>query len=234
VSALDDLTMSALLTDFYQLTMFQAYRDAGMDDEASFELFVRRLPPGRNFLVAAGLEQALEFLETLAFDDAEIAWLRDHAGLPTRTVEALAGLRFTGSVHAIPEGTVCFAQQPLLRVTAPLPQAQLVESRLLNLVHFQTLVASKAARVVLAAGGRQLVDFGMRRAHGAEAALLAARAAWLAGFEGTATAQAGLRCGIPVQGTMAHAFVQAHADEAGAFRAFARARPGRPVLLIDT
>ena len=226
--------MSALLTDFYQLTMFQAYRDAGMERDATFELFVRGLPAGRNFLVAAGLEQALEFLENLAFDSDEIAWLRDHAGLPASTLEALAALRFTGTVHAIPEGTVCFAQQPLLRVTAPLPQAQLVESRLLNLVHFQTLIASKAARMVLSAGGRQLVDFGMRRAHGAEAALFAARAAWLAGFDGTATAQAGLRFGIPVQGTMAHAFVQAHPDESAAFLAFARARPHQPILLIDT
>ncbi len=226
--------MSALLTDLYQLTMFQAYLDADMHEEATFELFVRRLPGQRNFLVAAGLDDALAHLETLGFGPAELAWLGEHAGLPARTLDALARLRFTGSVHAMAEGTVCFADEPLLRVTAPLPQAQLVESRLLNLVHFQTLVASKAARVVLAAGGRRLVDFGMRRAHGAQAALLAARASWIAGFDGTATALAGLRWGIPVTGTMAHSFVQAHDDETNAFASFARARPQAVTLLIDT
>jgi nicotinate phosphoribosyltransferase len=226
--------MSALLTDLYQLTMFQAYLDAGMQEEATFELFVRRLPPQRGFLVAAGLDDALGCLESLHFSSQELDWLQEHAGLPVRTLDALARFRFSGSVHAMAEGTVCFADEPLLRVTAPLPQAQLVESRLLNLVHFQTLVASKAARVVLAAGGRRLIDFGMRRAHGAQAALLAARAAWLAGFDGTATALAGLRWGIPVSGTMAHSFVQAHDDEARAFETFARARPQAATLLIDT
>jgi nicotinate phosphoribosyltransferase len=226
--------MSALLTDLYQLTMFQAYLDADMQEEATFELFVRRLPPQRGFLVAAGLDDALGCLESLRFSPPELDWLQAHAGLPVRTLDALAGFRFTGSVHAMAEGTVCFADEPLLRVTAPLPQAQLVESRLLNLVHFQTLVASKAARVVLAAGGRRLIDFGMRRAHGAQAALLAARAAWLAGFDGTATALAGLRWGIPVSGTMAHSFVQAHDDEGQAFETFARARPQAATLLIDT
>lgn len=226
--------MSALLTDLYQLTMFQAYLDADMHEEATFELFVRRLPSQRGFLVAAGLDDALGCLESLAFSSPELDWLQRHAGLPQRTLDALARLRFTGSVHAMAEGTVCFADEPLLRVTAPLPQAQLVESRLLNTMHFQTLVASKAARVVLAAGGRRLVDFGMRRAHGAQAALLAARAAWLAGFDGTATALAGMRWDIPVSGTMAHSFVQAHDDETRAFETFARARPQAATLLIDT
>ncbi len=134
----------------------------------------------------------------------------------------------------MPEGSVFFADEPVLRITAPLPQAQFVESRLLNIVHFQTLIASKAARVVIAAAGRRLVDFGMRRAHGAEAALFAARAAYIAGFAGTATAEAGRRFGLPVFGTMAHSFVQAHASELAAFEAFARARPNRPTLLVDT
>lgn len=226
--------MSALLTDLYQLTMFQAYLDEGLEEEAVFELFVRKLPPGRDFLVAAGLEQALDHLETLRFSEPELAWLAAQAGFSSRLTDRLREFRFTGEVHAMPEGTVFFPDEPVLRVSAPLPQAQLVESRLLNLVHFQTLVASKAARVVLAAPGRLLVDFGMRRAHGAEAALLAARAAYLAGFAGTATAEAGRRFGIPVFGTMAHSFVQAHASEAAAFAAFARARPQRPVLLVDT
>jgi len=225
--------MNALLTDLYQLTMLQAYLDEGLDGSAVFELFVRKLPPQRNVLVAAGLEQALEFLETLAFSAEELDWLRAQ-GFSSRLVEYLRGFRFTGDVEAMDEGTPFFADEPILRVTAPLPQAQFVESRLLNIVHFQTLIASKAARVVQAAQGRQLVDFGLRRAHGAEAGLWAARASYLAGFAGTATALAGLRFGIPLFGTMAHSFVQAHASERAAFDAFARARPQRPTLLVDT
>lgn len=226
--------MPALLTDLYQLTMMQAYLEEGMADTAVFELFVRKLPPERNFLVAAGLEQALDFLERLSFSEEELAWLAGPAGFPAAFVARLRDFRFEGDVDAMPEGTVFFPDEPILRVSAPLPQAQYVESRLLNILHFQSMVASKAARVVLAAQGRQLVDFGMRRAHGAEAALFAARAAWLAGFDATATAEAGRLWGIPVRGTMAHSFVQAHASEAGAFEAFARARPQRPVLLVDT
>jgi nicotinate phosphoribosyltransferase len=223
-----------LLTDFYQLSMLDAYRREAMDAQAVFELFVRRLPRERNFLVAAGLQQAVEYLEALAFDERELAWLRSHGGFSDAFVEHLRGLRFTGDLDAMPEGSVFFADEPVLRVSAPLPQAQLVESRLLNLVHFQTLVASKAARVVLAAPGKLLVDFGMRRAHGEEAALYAARAAYLAGFAGTATVEAARRFGIPAVGTMAHSFVQAHGSEAGAFEAFVRARPRQATLLIDT
>ncbi len=226
--------MSALLTDLYQITMLQAYLEEGMAAPAVFELFVRKLPPQRNFLVAAGLEQVLQFLETLAFSKVELAWLRSQGGFSSKLLDHLRTLRFEGDVDAMPEGTVFFADEPLIRVTAPLPQAQLVESRLLNLAHFETLIASKAARMVLAAEGRRLVDFGMRRAHGAEAALLAARAAYLAGFDATATTEAGRRFGIPVSGTMAHSFVQAHASERAAFEAFARARPHRPTLLLDT
>jgi nicotinate phosphoribosyltransferase len=226
--------MGALLTDLYQLTMLDAYFRADMDDTAVFELFVRRLPRERGFLVAAGLQQAVEFLETLAFGDDEVGWLREQGGFSQRFVERLKAFRFSGDVDAMPEGTVFFGNEPLLRVTAPLPQAQFVESRLLNLLHFQTLVASKAARVVLAARGRLLVDFGMRRAHGAEAALLASRAAYLAGFAGTATLEAARQFGIPAFGTMAHSFIQAHPSEIAAFEAFARARPTRPTLLIDT
>jgi len=226
--------MSALLTDLYQLTMLQAYLDEGMTEPAVFELFVRKLPAERNFLVAAGLEQVLQFLETFSFSEDELAWLREQGGFSPRLLEHLRTLRFEGDVDAMPEGTVFFADEPIVRVTAPLPQAQLVESRLLNLAHLETLIASKAARMVWAARGRKLVDFGMRRAHGAEAALLAARAARLAGFDGTATAEAGRCFDIPVFGTMAHSFVQAHATEGAAFEAFARARPQRPTLLVDT
>jgi nicotinate phosphoribosyltransferase len=225
--------LSALLTDYYQLTMLEAYLDEGLEDVAVFELFVRRLPPQRNFLVAAGLEQAAEYLETLRFDADELAWLRTQ-GFSPRLLERLGAFRFEGDVDAMPEGTVCFAGEPILRVRAPLWQAQFVESRVLNLVHFQTLIASKAARCVLAADGRLLVDFGLRRAHGAEAALLAARASRLAGFAGTATTEAGRRFGIPLFGTMAHSFVQAHDAEQAAFDAFVRAHPARPTLLVDT
>ena len=226
--------MTALLTDLYQITMLQAYVEEGMTAPAVFELFVRKLPPQRNFLVAAGLEEVLQFLERFAFSEPELGWLREQGGFSSRLLEHLRNLRFEGEVDAMPEGTLCFADEPIIRITAPLPQAQLVESRVLNLAHFETLIASKAARIVLAADGRRLVDFGMRRAHGAEAAVLAARAAYLAGFDGTATAEAGRRFGIPVFGTMAHSFVQAHASERAAFEAFARARPQRPTLLVDT
>jgi len=199
-----------------------------------FELFVRKLPAERGFLMAAGLEQAVSFLEAMRFTPDELAWLRGSGMFSSAFVDSLAGLRFTGDVDAMPEGTVFFADEPVLRVTAPLPQAQLVETRLINLVHFQTIIASKAARMVLAAPGRQLVDFGLRRAHGAEAGLLAARASYLAGFAGTATVLAGREFGIPIVGTMAHSFVQAHDDEATAFEHFARVRPKALTLLIDT
>ena len=226
--------MTALSTDLYQLTMLDVYDAEGMDAPATFELFARRLPPGRGFLVAAGLEQALGYLESLAFAPDELDWLRERTDLSPRLLERLRTLRFTGDVDAMPEGTVCFADEPVLRVTAPLPEAQLVESRLLNIVHFQTMVASKAARIVLAAGARQLVDFGMRHAHGDEAARWASRAAFLAGFHGTATLAAAREFGIPAVGTMAHSYVLAHRDERTAFEAFARVRPHRPVLLVDT
>ncbi|HSK40119.1 MAG TPA: nicotinate phosphoribosyltransferase, partial [Arenibaculum sp.] len=225
---------SLLLTDFYQIAMVHAYVEHGLTATASFELFVRKLPPDRNFLVAAGLQQAVEFLESARFTADDLAWLRDNAGLSERVLEVLRDFRFHGDVDALPEGTVFFAGEPLLRVTASLPEAQLVETRLINLLHLQTVIASKAARLVLAARGRPLVDFGLRRAHGAEAGLLAARASYLAGFSGTATALAARRFAIPVVGTMAHAFVQAHGSEADAFANFARSRPGNLVLLLDT
>jgi len=225
---------TALLTDLYQLNMLAAYLDHGLTDTAVFELFVRKLPPRRGFLMAAGVEQAVSYLETLAFSTDDIARLRALGSFPEHFLEFLVGLRFSGDVDALPEGTVFFPDEPILRVTAPLPQAQLVETRLINLVHFETVVASKAARLVLAADGKPLIDFGLRRAHGAEAGMLAARASYIAGFAGTATLAAGLEYGIPVKGTMAHSFIQAHDDEVAAFEHFARSRPRDLVLLIDT
>ena len=225
---------SPLLTDLYELTMLQAYYERGMTDPAVFELFVRKLPPKRDFLVAAGLEQALDFIEGMRFGEEELDWIRTCGHFKPAFADRLAKLRFTGDVHALPEGTILFPNEPLLRVTAPLPEAQLLETRVLNLVHFQTAIASKAARSRLAAGAKGLIDFGLRRAHGAEAGLLAARASYLAGFDGTSTALAGARFGIPVFGTMAHSFVQAHDVEADAFAHFAAAFPEKAVLLIDT
>lgn len=225
---------SALLTDLYQLTMLQAYFAQGMNDIAVFEFFVRRLPRNRNFLMAAGLEQVLQFLENLRFTEDELDWVRKSGRFSRNFPDQLAGLRFTGDVHAMPEGTLFFADEPILRVTAPIAQAQLVESRIINLLHFQTLVASKAARVVLTAPGKLLVDFGMRRAHGAEAALLAARASYIAGFDGTSNVLAGAEFDIPTFGTMAHSFIEAHDSEEQAFERFARAQPENVTLLIDT
>ena len=225
---------SALVTDLYQLTMLQGYHAAGMADTAVFEFFVRRLRPGRGFLIAAGLEPVLAFLEDLHFTADELDWLAGTGRFSGEFVATLASLRFTGDVHAMPEGTVFFPNEPILRVTAPISEAQFVETRLMNLLHVQTLIASKAARCVLAAPDRLLVDFGLRRAHGAEAGVLAARASYLAGFSGTSTVLAGRLFGIPLFGTMAHSFVEAHADETLAFEHFARAQPGNVVLLIDT
>jgi len=225
---------SALLTDLYQLTMLQGYLQQRMEDTAVFEFFVRKLPPRRGLLVAAGLEQALTYLENLRFTPWELDWIAKSGRFSTALVEYLTQFRFTGDVHAMPEGTVFFPDEPILRVTAPLPQAQLVETRLINLLHFQTLIASKAVRVVLAAPGKELVDFGLRRAHGEEAGLLAARASYLVGFSGTATVQAGALFGMPVYGTVAHSFIQAHEDEMEAFEHFALAQPDHVVLLLDT
>ena len=225
---------SPLLTDLYQINMLQAYLDRGHTGTAAFELFVRALPARRQFLLAAGLEQALDYLENLRFSPAEIAWLESTGRFGNNLIDYLRDFRFTGDVQAMPEGTVFFANEPILRVIAPLPQAQFVESRLINIMHFQSLVAAKAARARLAAPDKLLVDFGMRRAHGAEAGLLAARASFVAGFAGTATVLAGENFGIPLYGTMAHSFIETFDDETAAFENFARARPDNVVLLIDT
>jgi len=225
---------SPLTTDLYELNMVQAYLDQDENKEAVFEFFVRRLPERRGFLLAAGLEDALAYLETLQFSSSEIDWLKGTKRFRSNLIDYLASFRFTGDVHAIPEGTVCFANEPLIRITAPLPMAQLVETRLINILHYQTLIASKAARMVLAAPGKILSDFGLRTAHGAEAGLFSARASYIAGFGGAANVLAGERYGIPVVGTMAHSFVQVHDDEMTAFENFARARPDGVILLIDT
>ena len=231
---MDPERASALLTDLYQINMMQAYLDHGETDTAVFEFFVRSLPARRGFLVAAGLEQALDYLENLSFSAAELEWLKNTGRFGTNLLDYFRDFRFAGDIHAMPEGTVFFANEPILRVTAPLPQAQFVESRLINILHFQSLIASKAARMVLAAPGKLLVDFGFRRAHGAEAGLMAARASYIAGLAGTATVLAGRDFGIPIYGTMAHSFIETFDDESAAFAAFAQSRPENLVLLLDT
>jgi nicotinate phosphoribosyltransferase len=225
---------TALLTDLYELTMAQAYFAQGMTEEAVFEFFVRKLPPKRNFLMAAGLEQVLTYLEEFQFSDGDIDWLDRTGEFTPDSLTAFRAMRFTGDVHAMPEGSIFFPHEPILRITAPLPQAQLVETRVMNLLNFQTMVAAKASRSVLAANGKPLIDFGLRRAHGAEAGLFAARAGYLAGFAGTSNVLAGSRFAIPTYGTMAHSFVQAHHDEMQAFTHIAQAQPRNVVLLIDT
>jgi nicotinate phosphoribosyltransferase len=225
---------SGLLTDQYQLTMAQAYFCSGMRGTAVFELFVRRLPPRRRFLVAAGLEQLVDYLESLRFAPEEIDFLAGTGLFKHEFLDHLRSVGFTGSVHAMAEGTPFFENEPIVQVVAPILEAQLVESRLMNLVHFQTLIASKAIRCVIAARGRRMADFGMRRAHGAEAAILAARAAYIAGIDTTATVEAGRRFGIPLTGTVAHSFIEAHDREIDGMRNFITAI-GRPTsVLIDT
>jgi nicotinate phosphoribosyltransferase len=224
---------SPLLTDWYQFTMLQAYLDGGMKDVAVFEFFVRTLPPRWNFLIAAGLDDVPSYLERLRFSENDLAWLRSR-GLSERTVSYLWQFQFTGDVDAVPEGTVVFPLKPFIRVMAPITQAQLIESRIINLLHFESLIASKAARSVLVGHGKLLVEFGMRRAHGAEAARLAARASYIAGFDGTSNVLAAREYDVPAHGTMAHSFIQAHEQEGEAFLDFARSHRKNVVLLIDT
>lgn len=224
----------ALLTDLYQLTMMQGYFDQNMNELAVFEFYVRELPPDRGFLLAAGLEQVLEYLEELRFSPQDLEWMKGSGFFSNKFVDSLERFQFTGDVHAMAEGTVFFPNEPVLRITAPLPQAQLVESRIINLLQYQILVASKAARMILAAPGKTLIDFGFRRSHGAEAGLLAARASYLAGFTGTATVAAAALWDIPVFGTMAHSFIQAHDNEIQAFENFARSHPDNVIFLLDT
>lgn len=224
----------AVLTDLYQLAMLKAYHDRDMNQTAVFEFYIRNLPAQRNFLMAAGLEQVLEYLENLQFTQPERDWLQSSGRFPENFVDALKDFRFTGNVDALPEGTLFFPNEPVLRITASLPQAQLAESRIINILQMQTMTASKAARMVLTAPGKTLLDFGLRRSHGAEAGLFVARASYLAGFDGSATVPAEPFYGVPVFGTMAHSYIQAHPDEATAFKNFAHSWPDHSIFLLDT
>jgi nicotinate phosphoribosyltransferase len=222
-----------LFTDLYELTMLQAYLAEGMMDTAVFTLFVRRLPKHRNFLLACGLDSVLAYLEQLRFTDDDLAYVRSLKVFSDDFLTWLRGFTFTGDVHAVPEGTPVFANEPILEIVAPIAQAQLVETLVMNQIHVQTVLASKGARVAAAARGKKVVDFGARRTHGIDAALLAARAFYVAGIDATSNVLAGKLYGIPVAGTMAHSYVQAHGHEREAFRAFANTFPGT-ILLVDT
>lgn len=223
----------ALLTDQYALTMVQGYWRERMFDNAVFSLFVRRLPEQRNFLVACGLADVLDYIETLRYEPEALEYLHGRDEFEPEFLDWLESFRFTGQVRAVPEGTVVFENEPILEVRAPLPEGQLLETYLMNQIHLQTVLASKAARVVLAAQDRPVVDFGLRRMHGADAGLKAARAFHIAGVAATSNVLAGEAYGVPVTGTMGHSYIQAHGSEMAAFRAFATHHPA-PVLLVDT
>ena len=223
-----------LLTDLYELTMADSYFRQGMNDEATFDVFVRELPPDRSFLVSAGLEAVLHYLEHVRFDGAALDYLRSRHDFSAGFLDTLRNFRFTGSVRAIPEGEIFFPQEPLLEVTGPRIETQIIETFVLNALNFQVTIATKAARVVLAAEGRGVIDFSPRRDHGVDAALKVARASYIAGCAGTSCVLAGHLYGVPVFGTMAHSYVMSFPDELAAFRAFAADFPENSVLLIDT
>ena len=232
-----DYEHSGLLTDLYELTMAAGYVETRFEARATFELFVRTFPARRSYLVAAGLEQALEFLQNVRFTAEEIAYLRQHPAfqhIGQSFFDYLVKFRFTGDVWAMPEGAAFFPGEPFLRVTGPIAEAQIVETYLLATLNFQTMIASKAARVVAAARGRNVIEFGTRRAHGIESGVLAARAAYIGGCQGTSNVMAGERFGIPTFGTQAHSWIMAHEDEEEAFRKFLDIFPDHAILLVDT
>lgn len=223
----------AELVDLYELTMLQAYWLEGMDDQALFSLHFRELPPERNYMLACGLQSVLQSLKSLHFPPAMLDWMASEGGFREDFLRWLEKLRFSGTVRALPEGTVVFPHEPLLEIEAPIAEAQLVESLVMNQIHLQTVLATSAARIARAAGDRPVADFALRRMHGAEAATVGARAFYIGGIDATSNVLAGRLFGLPVTGTMAHSYVQAHTDEADALRAFARAWPGT-TLLVDT
>ena len=225
---------SALFADLYELTMAQAFFQQGMFAQATYSLFTRQYPPNRAFLVAAGLEDVLDYLENLCFSPASLDYLRSIGIFDNNFLEYLKDLRFTGSVRAIPEGRLFFTDEPVLEVTAPIIEAQLAETFIINQINFQSLLTTKAARCVLAAPGCSLADFCSRRTHGIDAALKMARCGYIAGFESTSNVLASQRYGIPPSGTMAHSFISSFVAEIDAFRAYAASFPDRAILLLDT
>ena len=228
-----DDSNAALLTDLYELTMLQSYFDEGMNDIAVFDLFIRRLPSTRNYLVACGLEHVLHYLESVSFSEEAIQYLGSLDRFSTAFLESLRTFRFTGDVYAVPEGSVVFANEPLVEIVAPLSQGQLIETFLMNQVQLASLAASKAARVVSVAGGRSVVDFGARRMPGADAGLKQPRAFYIGGVDSTSSVLAAQTWGIPVAGTMAHSYILAFESELVAFRHFVKTYPAA-ILLVDT
>jgi nicotinate phosphoribosyltransferase len=224
----------ALLTDLYQLTMAACYFDQQMQGEATFSLFIRKYPAQRSYFVAAGLAEILPYLETLRFTDDDLSYLAGTGLFQSRFLDYLQGLRFTGEVWALPEGSIFFEDEPILEVSAPIIEAQLVETFIINAISLQTMIATKASRVLQAAAGRPLMDFSLRRTQGSDAGLKVARASCLTGFSGTSNVLAGKLYGIPTFGTMAHSYITTFPYEIEAFRAFARTFPGSTTLLIDT
>jgi len=223
----------SLFTDFYELTMCASYFDNKKFEPATFDLFIRRLPENRGYLLFAGLEQVLLYLKTVKFTEEHLSYLKKQ-GFNKEFLGYLRNFRFTGDVWAAPEGTVAFPCEPLIRVTAPIIEAQLVETFLLNTVNLQTTIATKASQVVNTAKGKAIIEFGLRREHGVDAGMKVARSSYIAGCQGTSNVLAGLAYGIPVFGTMAHSFVMSYEKEIDAFRAFARTFPNKSTLLIDT
>jgi nicotinate phosphoribosyltransferase len=223
----------SLFTDFYELTMCASYFDNKNFEPATFDLFIRRLPENRSYFLFAGLEEALQYLQNIKFTDGQISYLKKQ-GFNQDFLDYLSNFRFTGDVYAVPEATVVFPNEPLIRVTAPIIEAQLVETFLLNSINLQTMIATKASRVVHAAKGKSVIEFGLRREHGIDAGMKVARSSYIAGCQGTSNVLAGQTYGIPVFGTMAHSFIMSYPKEIDAFRAFTKTFPDKSTLLIDT
>ncbi|MCM8771407.1 MAG: nicotinate phosphoribosyltransferase, partial [Candidatus Omnitrophica bacterium] len=225
---------NALLLDLYELTMAEAYLEFKPQTQATFDLFVRDMPANRTYFVACGLEDVLDYLENLRFDALSLEYLKKQNLFSSQFLDYLKEFRFKGDVFALPEGTIFFAHEPLLRVTANIIEAQIIESYLLNTINFSTLIATKASRIVHAAGGRAVYDFALRRTHGADAGIKVARSSYIAGFQGTSCVLAGMLYHIPIVGTMAHSYVMSFKSELASFRAYAKVFPKRSTLLVDT
>jgi len=223
----------SLFTDYYELTMCASYFDNKNFEPATFDLFIRRLPENRSYFLFAGLEDALQYLQNITFTEEHLTYLKKQ-GFGHDFLNYLRGFKFTGDVWAVPEGTVAFPNEPLMRVTAPIIEAQLAETFLLNTINLQTMIATKASRVVHAAKGKSVIEFGLRREQGVDAGMKVARSSYIAGCQGTSNVLAGMAYGISVFGTMAHSFIMSYSKEIDAFRAFAKTFPNKSTLLIDT
>lgn len=225
---------AALLTDLYELTMAQSYLEHGKIGRAVFSISVRTMPPERNFLVSCGLESLIQYITAYSFTDEDISYLRGQNLFSDEFLSWLSKFHFTGDIIAVPEGRIVFENEPLVRIEGSLPEIQILETIALNLIHHQTVIASKAARMIAVSEGCNLIDFGLRRTHGPEGGINAARAAYITGFLGTSNVEAGKVYGIPISGTMAHSFIQVFDSEEEAFRTYIQTFPHEPVILIDT